>query len=180
MGAIRSYGLLRCWRVAPDGDGHMSVARHRFLFCRLEWLWSTDGWYAWYAGACSAHGSEHHEPARPSYRRGISERLAEEGARVVIAQRRLDKAQEAASAIADSGGQALAVRSDVTDRTQVDALMRSALDWTGRLDILVNKAGRPGSPSSARSWTSARICGTKSWTRISRACSWPARPPHVT
>ncbi len=76
--------------------------------------------------------------------RGISERLAEEGARVVIAQRRLAKAQEAAAAIADSGGQALAVRSDVTDRTQVDALMRSALDWTGGLDILVNNAGRSG------------------------------------
>ena len=34
--------------------------------------------------------------------RGISERLAEEGARVVIAQRRLDKAQEAAAAIVDT------------------------------------------------------------------------------
>ena len=76
--------------------------------------------------------------------RGISERLAEEGARVVIAQRRLDKAQEAAAEIVDSGGQALAVRSDVTDRTQVEAMMQAALDWSGGLDILVNNAGLSG------------------------------------
>ena len=76
--------------------------------------------------------------------RGISERLAEEGARVVIAQRRLDKAQEAAAAIVAGGGQALAVRSDVIDRGQNETLMRAALDWTGGLDILVNNAGLSG------------------------------------
>ena len=76
--------------------------------------------------------------------RGISERLAEEGAQVVIAQRRLDKAREAATAIVDSGGQALAVRSDVTDRGQVEAMIQAALDWSGGLDILVNNAGLSG------------------------------------
>ena len=76
--------------------------------------------------------------------RGISERLAEEGASVVIAQRRLDKAQEAAAAIVAGGGQALAVRSDVIDRGQNETLMRAALDWTGGLDILVNNAGLSG------------------------------------
>ena len=76
--------------------------------------------------------------------RGISERLAEEGASVMIAQRRLDKAQEAAAAIVAGGGQALAVRSDVIDRGQNETLMRAALDWTGGLDILVNNAGLSG------------------------------------
>ena len=76
--------------------------------------------------------------------RGISERLAEEGARVIIAQRRLDKAREAAAAIVAGGGQALAVRSDVIDRGQNETLMRAALDWTGGLDILVNNAGLSG------------------------------------
>ena len=76
--------------------------------------------------------------------RGISERLAEEGARVVIAQRRLDKAQEAAAAIVAGGGQALAVRSDVIDRGQNETLMRAALEWSGGLDILVNNAGLSG------------------------------------
>ena len=76
--------------------------------------------------------------------RGISERLAAEGARVVIAQRRLDKAKEAAAAIVAAGGQALAVRSDVTQRGQVDALMRRAIEWADRIDILVNNAGLSG------------------------------------
>ena len=62
----------------------------------------------------------------------------------MIAQRRLDKAQEAAAAIVAGGGQALAVRSDVIDRGQNETLMRAALDWTGGLDILVNNAGLSG------------------------------------
>ena len=63
---------------------------------------------------------------------------------MIIAQRRLDKAREAAATIVAGGGQALAVRSDVIDRGQNETLIRAALDWTGGLDILVNNAGLSG------------------------------------
>lgn len=76
--------------------------------------------------------------------RGISERLAEEGAKVIVAQRRLEKAKEAAAKIVANGGQAIGVRSDVTQRGQVDALMLRAVEWAGSVDILVNNAGLSG------------------------------------
>ncbi|RIJ48512.1 SDR family NAD(P)-dependent oxidoreductase [Clavibacter lycopersici] len=64
---------------------------------------------------------------------------ARAGARVVLAARR----EERIRALADEiGGGAIAVRCDVTDRAQVDALARAALDAFGRIDVLVNNAGQ--------------------------------------
>ena len=76
--------------------------------------------------------------------KGICERLAEEGAKVVIAQRRLEKAQETAGEIAAKGGEALGVRTDVSRRCSIQQLVKTAVDWGGRLDILVNNAGISG------------------------------------
>ncbi|MFS4505745.1 SDR family oxidoreductase [Clavibacter sp. Sh2141] len=61
------------------------------------------------------------------------------GARVVLAARREERIRELA---AELGGGAIAVRCDVTDRAQVDALARTALDAFGRIDVLVNNAGQ--------------------------------------
>ena len=73
---------------------------------------------------------------------GIGEATAraavERGARVVLAARR----EERIAALAEELGQAVAVRCDVTDPTQVHTLVRSALDAFGRLDVLVNNAGQ--------------------------------------
>ncbi|GAB2573201.1 SDR family oxidoreductase [Microlunatus antarcticus] len=60
------------------------------------------------------------------------------GARVVLAARREDRV----SALADELGRAVAVRCDVTDRAQVDALVRTAVDAFGRVDVVVNNAGQ--------------------------------------
>jgi short-subunit dehydrogenase len=64
---------------------------------------------------------------------------ARAGARVVLAARREERIRELA---AELGGGAIAVRCDVTDRAQVDALARAALDAFGRIDVLVNNAGQ--------------------------------------
>ncbi|WP_445337977.1 SDR family oxidoreductase [Clavibacter sp. CFBP 8614] len=64
---------------------------------------------------------------------------ARAGARVVLAARREERIRELAAEI---GGEAIAVRCDVTDRAQVDALARAALDAFGRIDVLVNNAGQ--------------------------------------
>ena len=67
--------------------------------------------------------------------------FASEGARVIIG----DVAQEAGRAVADSicagGGQALFVPVDVRRPKQVDALVESAVQTFGGLDILDNNAG---------------------------------------
>ena len=76
--------------------------------------------------------------------KGIAERLAEEGGKVVIAQRREDKARETADEIVAKGGQALGLQTDVTQRERVQELVETTIAWGGGLDILVNNAGVSG------------------------------------
>lgn len=67
--------------------------------------------------------------------------LARLGVRVVLAARRTDKLREEERRIADSGGEALAVTTDVTDAEQVSLLIKEAVSRYGRVDIVVNNAG---------------------------------------
>lgn len=71
----------------------------------------------------------------------ISRRFAAEGARVVVAQRSEPAAQAHVEAIRSAGGQAFAVRADVADRQQIQALVARTVAAYGPPDILVNNAG---------------------------------------
>ena len=74
--------------------------------------------------------------------RAIVQQLAEAGADVVIGDFRLDEAEATASEIQKATGrQVRAVRADVTDLQQVQALRDAALKAFGKIDILVNNAG---------------------------------------
>ena len=67
--------------------------------------------------------------------------LAREGARVIVADRRLDSAQETVDMIRAEGGQAWPFEADVTDEDAVRRLVAAALQQLGRLDILHNNVG---------------------------------------
>ncbi|MCG2620732.1 SDR family oxidoreductase [Arthrobacter sp. I2-34] len=68
--------------------------------------------------------------------------MAAEGAAVVMGD--VDpRAGAVAQRINDGGGRALYLRTDVTDETSVEALMRTAVERFGSLDILVANAGIP-------------------------------------
>jgi NAD(P)-dependent dehydrogenase (short-subunit alcohol dehydrogenase family) len=71
----------------------------------------------------------------------IARGLAAGGAHCVLAGRRPQPLALVAGQIAAQGGSATARPTDVTDPSQVDRLLTSALAVTGRLDILVNSAG---------------------------------------
>ncbi len=64
------------------------------------------------------------------------------GARVVLAARRQERIEALAEELAEGSGRAVAVPCDVTDRAQVDALVRSTVAAFGRVDVLVNNAGQ--------------------------------------
>lgn len=69
-------------------------------------------------------------------------RLAEEGARVVVADIDQPGAEAAAEAARQSGAPAAwASACDVADAAQVEATVRGALARYGRLDVVVNNAG---------------------------------------
>jgi NADP-dependent 3-hydroxy acid dehydrogenase YdfG len=67
--------------------------------------------------------------------------LAEEGARVVLAARRTERLEALADEITESGGEALPVTTDVTERKQVQALVDAAVEKFGRIDVMLNNAG---------------------------------------
>jgi NADP-dependent 3-hydroxy acid dehydrogenase YdfG len=65
--------------------------------------------------------------------------LANQGAKVVIGARRLDRLQALAREL-DLGSDA-AVETDVTDRSQVQRLVGRARELHGRVDVMINNAG---------------------------------------
>lgn len=67
--------------------------------------------------------------------------LAERGAAVVLAARNEEKLRALEIEILTSGGQALGVETDVSNRASVDALIDKTIAEFGMLDILVNNAG---------------------------------------
>lgn len=70
--------------------------------------------------------------------RAIAERLAAEGAAVVLAD--IADAEPVANGIREAGGNALATRTDVADERSVQEMVDKALAQFGRTDILVNNA----------------------------------------
>ena len=76
--------------------------------------------------------------------RAIAETFAHEGAVVAVADRDRKAAQEVADAIVKANGAASSYDVDVTDTTQVKALMSEIGAKHGRLDVLVNNAGVGG------------------------------------
>ncbi|MBI3972857.1 MAG: SDR family oxidoreductase [Chloroflexi bacterium] len=74
--------------------------------------------------------------------RGIAQELGAAGAHVVVAGRRGQHLDETVGLITAAGGSASATVADVTDVAQVDALMAGTVAGHGKLDLLVNNAGR--------------------------------------
>ena len=73
--------------------------------------------------------------------RASAELFAREGAKVVVAEYKADTGREAVRAIKDAGGEAIFVEVDVSDSAQVQAVVQTALDTYGGIDILFNNAG---------------------------------------
>jgi 2-hydroxycyclohexanecarboxyl-CoA dehydrogenase len=68
-------------------------------------------------------------------------RLAEEGAKVAVVDILEAEAEQTAVEIKAEGGQAMTVKTDVTQLDQVGACVQKITDTWGQIDILVNNAG---------------------------------------
>ena len=73
--------------------------------------------------------------------RAIACALAAAGAEVAVLARSADQVAETAALITGTGGHALALAGDVTDRQAVSASVQAVLGRFGRIDLLVNNAG---------------------------------------
>jgi NAD(P)-dependent dehydrogenase (short-subunit alcohol dehydrogenase family) len=67
--------------------------------------------------------------------------FAREGAKLVAADRNLDAAQETVGIIRNEGGEAIAVKADVTKESNAQSLIETTMAKYGRLDILFNNVG---------------------------------------
>ncbi len=92
--------------------------------------------------------------------RGIAERFARDGAKVIVNYVKNRKAADGVvAAIRKAGGEAAAVKADVSKKAQAQKLIQSAIKTYGRLDILVSNAGiiidKPFVDSTDKDWASA-------------------------
>lgn len=73
--------------------------------------------------------------------KGLATAYARAGANIVLASRTFSKLEELAHEIESGGGNALAVRTDVTKSADVDNLLKASLDRFGSIYVLLNNAG---------------------------------------
>ncbi len=89
--------------------------------------------------------------------RAIAHGLAEAGANVVCTSRRAEQVETTAAEIENFGRKTLCLTSDVSDRASLENLLVKCVAEFGRVDILVNSAGRtkraPTLEFSEEDWT---------------------------
>ena len=97
--------------------------------------------------------------------KGIAEAMASEGANVVIAARRLDNGEPAAAAIRAAGGEAICIRTDVTSRADIEAVVAATVERYGSLDCLIHNAlAGTGPPGELQDLT------PEHWTAMAETC----------
>lgn len=74
----------------------------------------------------------------------IAQRLAQSGAKIVIADWDAEAADDAAACLRAEGVDAISVQTDVSNSDSVDAMVAKVVEHFGRIDILVNNAGITG------------------------------------
>jgi NAD(P)-dependent dehydrogenase (short-subunit alcohol dehydrogenase family) len=76
--------------------------------------------------------------------------FAREGAKVVLVNRSVDRAEALAETIRGEGGEAVVFAADVTDAAQTEAMAAFAMRRYGRIDVLHNNVGvgHPGTPET--------------------------------
>ncbi|PRX10762.1 UNVERIFIED_ORG: 3-oxoacyl-[acyl-carrier protein] reductase [Martelella mediterranea] len=100
--------------------------------------------------------------------------FAANGGRVIVADMNAESAERVAAEICASGGEARAVRLDVSSADDIEAGVRAVLDAYGRLDVLINVAVKVASvfleDADYDDWEKAFHVNVTSALKLARAC----------
>lgn len=70
-----------------------------------------------------------------------TQKYAEEGAKVIAVDINLDAVEKVVQEITNNGGEAIAVKGDISKKEEVDKFVKNGLDKYDKIDILCNTAG---------------------------------------
>lgn len=105
--------------------------------------------------------------------KAIAQRLASEGATVVVADMIENLARATSQEIESQGGKAIPVKMDITNSKEVRAAVEQVLKQCGKIDILVNNAGwdkiEPFVQSTEETWDKVIAINYKGPVIVTRA-----------
>ena len=73
--------------------------------------------------------------------RATARRFAQEGGRIIVAERNVESGQETVDQIVAAGGEAISKPADVSKLADAERLMSETVDAFGRIDVLANVVG---------------------------------------
>jgi NAD(P)-dependent dehydrogenase (short-subunit alcohol dehydrogenase family) len=113
--------------------------------------------------------------ARRGMGRSHAMTLARAGAKVVVSDISLEECQKVVDEIKKAGGQAVAIKCDVTKKAEVQDLVKKTVEKWGSVDILVNNAGicqfKPFLELTEEEWDRTLDINLKGYFLCAQACA---------
>jgi NAD(P)-dependent dehydrogenase (short-subunit alcohol dehydrogenase family) len=101
--------------------------------------------------------------------------LAKQGAKVVVSDLSLEDCQKVVEEIKNQGGEGLAVKCDVSQKHEVEAMVKKTIDQWGKIDVLVNNAGIvefvPFLEMKEENWDRMMAINLKGYFLCAQACA---------
>lgn len=101
--------------------------------------------------------------------------LAKAGAKVVVSDISLEDCVKVVEEIKNNGGEAIAVKCDVTKKEEIDEMVKITIEKWGKIDILVNNAGicqfKPFLELTQEEWDKTLNVNLKGYFLVAQACA---------
>ncbi|OGZ18617.1 MAG: hypothetical protein A2175_02600 [Candidatus Nealsonbacteria bacterium RBG_13_42_11] len=101
--------------------------------------------------------------------------LSQVGAKVVVADISQEECQLVADEIKKNGGEALAIKCDVTNKKEIEEMVKKTVEKFGQVDILVNNAGicefKPFLEMTEEEWKKTLDINLKGYFLCAQACA---------
>ena len=101
--------------------------------------------------------------------------LSKAGAKIVVADISQEECEKVVDEIKKQGGEAIALKCDVSKEAEVEAMVKKAVDKFGKVDILVNNAGicqfKPFLDMTEEDWDKTLDINLKGYFLCAKACA---------